>query len=363
MHRFKKNRPALFNTSADYHTSLKLEADKAQQALADQDKMRKKKKPSESSSTQQTLAPPGSNSKKRKKATGAVLGRPRRETRDGSVKSAVSDSRESSPAVLRAEKRAAAKVNQLPSFKKARLEPEAAVVVPKEEEVEHERSSGGSSSNATGPSSAPLKVPPARPIPGPPASGSSRTSPESGDSSRPSDERTVEEEHRSTSQTAESNGDGFNNANNHHTPNSSTSGPTQSQPRQPAKRGRPRIHPLNNNNNPTPHHSTPDTKSERPKLRRAPGSSTSRKSGTTSKSGTLPNAAVGNGGNSNSNGPPEWMVGALAELRGQYPNDRVEVVPKMIKVVVTPAPGAPPDPGWRLKCLDCPGKVRVFFLG
>ncbi|CAH7686747.1 hypothetical protein PPACK8108_LOCUS21447 [Phakopsora pachyrhizi] len=61
MHRYKKNRPTVYNTSADYHTSLKLEADSAKQAIADQEMLRQEKNRLEH------LATRGSENKKPKK--------------------------------------------------------------------------------------------------------------------------------------------------------------------------------------------------------------------------------------------------------------------------------------------------------
>ncbi|POV94035.1 hypothetical protein PSHT_16475, partial [Puccinia striiformis] len=63
IHRFKRNRPTLYNPSADYHTSLKLEADKAKQAIADQEILRKDKNKTENQNLSSSL----NSSKKRKK--------------------------------------------------------------------------------------------------------------------------------------------------------------------------------------------------------------------------------------------------------------------------------------------------------
>ena len=44
------------------------------------------------------------------------------------------------------------------------------------------------------------------------------------------------------------------------------------------------------------------------------------------------------------------MLEAAAALRAEQPNDRFEITPRP----------RPPDPSlqeWRVKCLDCPGKV------
>ncbi|KAG0141930.1 hypothetical protein CROQUDRAFT_673849 [Cronartium quercuum f. sp. fusiforme G11] len=342
MHRFKKNRPALYNTSADYHTSLKLEADKAQQAVAEQAQMRKEKSKLENSA----LSAPGSSTKKRKKevAAGALVGRPKRA---GSVKSGVSGSRESSPAVIRAEKRA--KAIQLPTFKKARVDhaltPAGPVVVAKEEEPEPD-----SPSAVVNETLAPPKVPPARPIPGP-ASSSSRTTPTSA-SSRPSEGRTGEElttnhqdqpfvDPQVQSEAV--------------TPKPASSAPSHAPSRSSIKRGRPRVSPANSTES-------------RPKGK-LPGNTAQKTVATqqTAKAGPPP-AVAGVGAalpTVRRAGPivpgpgrPEWMTHALAELRTQYPNDRVELVPKIRKEAPAGANAAPTSgPGWRLKCLDCPGKL------
>ncbi|KAG8679550.1 SWI/SNF chromatin-remodeling complex subunit [Ceratobasidium sp. 394] len=50
---------------------------------------------------------------------------------------------------------------------------------------------------------------------------------------------------------------------------------------------------------------------------------------------------------------PQWMIDCLAATQMRYPNDRVEVILK-------PRPQnaeEPPTPEFRLKCLDCPGKL------
>ncbi|PPQ68608.1 hypothetical protein CVT24_005426 [Panaeolus cyanescens] len=49
------------------------------------------------------------------------------------------------------------------------------------------------------------------------------------------------------------------------------------------------------------------------------------------------------------NRPPPWLSGAMSAMLTKYPNDRFEVLLRRIQ------PTSPPE--WRLKCLDCPGKV------
>lgn len=48
---------------------------------------------------------------------------------------------------------------------------------------------------------------------------------------------------------------------------------------------------------------------------------------------------------------PEWLQRAMAEMQAKYPDDRFETTARK--------PTAPNAMAveWRLKCLDCPGKV------
>lgn len=51
--------------------------------------------------------------------------------------------------------------------------------------------------------------------------------------------------------------------------------------------------------------------------------------------------------------PPQWMLDQIAALRDEYKDDKVELLQKPRKDdVPTDAPVE-----WRLRCLDCPGKV------
>ncbi|TFK53091.1 SNF5-domain-containing protein [Heliocybe sulcata] len=47
--------------------------------------------------------------------------------------------------------------------------------------------------------------------------------------------------------------------------------------------------------------------------------------------------------------PPEWLSDAMAVMRERYPQDRFETILKRLN------PNASPE--WRIKCLDCPGKL------
>ncbi|KZT43362.1 SNF5-domain-containing protein [Sistotremastrum suecicum HHB10207 ss-3] len=47
---------------------------------------------------------------------------------------------------------------------------------------------------------------------------------------------------------------------------------------------------------------------------------------------------------------PQWLINAVEVMQGRYPDDRFDVIARK-----TADPEAPPE--WRLKCLDCPGKL------
>lgn len=53
--------------------------------------------------------------------------------------------------------------------------------------------------------------------------------------------------------------------------------------------------------------------------------------------------------------PPKWLNAAAVALRARYPNDRFEVQLRP-RPIGTPAPLTPE---WRVRCLDCPIKVRL----
>ncbi len=48
--------------------------------------------------------------------------------------------------------------------------------------------------------------------------------------------------------------------------------------------------------------------------------------------------------------PPHSLIEAHAAMNAKYPDDRFDIWPRM-------APSGEQE--WRVKCLDCPGKVRV----
>ena len=60
---------------------------------------------------------------------------------------------------------------------------------------------------------------------------------------------------------------------------------------------------------------------------------------------------MSDGGLQRAQAAPDWLQRAMAEMQAKYPDDRFEVTPRK--------PTAPNSTAveWRLKCLDCPGKV------
>ena len=48
------------------------------------------------------------------------------------------------------------------------------------------------------------------------------------------------------------------------------------------------------------------------------------------------------------------MDDAVAEMQARYPDDKFDIILRRV------APGQPFE--WRVKCLDCPGKVRYFYF-
>ncbi|KAF8958931.1 hypothetical protein BDZ97DRAFT_1839880, partial [Flammula alnicola] len=47
--------------------------------------------------------------------------------------------------------------------------------------------------------------------------------------------------------------------------------------------------------------------------------------------------------------PPPWLSSAMQAMQARYPNDRFEVILRKVNASSTPE--------WRIKCLDCPGKL------
>lgn len=379
MHRYKKNRPALYNTSADYHTSLKLEADKAKQAVAEEEQLRKEKTKVEPSTVHATA----SGATKKRKKDGVVLGRPRRDdVRAASIVSSsvksVSGSRESSPANRPAsEKRLANKSTHLPLSKKPRVtgpngspfSSKLQSLAPPDSDDEHEdghplqRRMSYSPDESGSPAVAP-KVPPARPIPGPSSLSATTKPPPSTRRNNPEIRR------RGSAKATASNGSIKASAESDDSPAegnqhaNKTPGPSETAHVKPEgvelssqSQGRRRsIVPVPVG--PAEHATEPPRPQRgRPRLVRPSISGASAKPG--SKLG--PPYLSGNGpvAPGRRNGPPDWMINTLAEVRVAYPQDRVELVPKARKDAA-PGIGASqpaPGPAWRLKCLDCPGKV------
>ncbi|KAJ2923435.1 hypothetical protein H1R20_g13659, partial [Candolleomyces eurysporus] len=46
--------------------------------------------------------------------------------------------------------------------------------------------------------------------------------------------------------------------------------------------------------------------------------------------------------------PPEWLTSAMQAMQKKYPNDKFDVILRKT---------ASSTPEWRIKCLDCPGKL------
>jgi hypothetical protein len=55
------------------------------------------------------------------------------------------------------------------------------------------------------------------------------------------------------------------------------------------------------------------------------------------------------GSNGGQETPPAWLVSAMQGMQLQYPNDLLD-----IKYSLTTS-----TPGWRIKCMDCPGKLYI----
>ncbi|PWN50706.1 SNF5-domain-containing protein [Violaceomyces palustris] len=51
--------------------------------------------------------------------------------------------------------------------------------------------------------------------------------------------------------------------------------------------------------------------------------------------------------------PPAWLSQAAKALRAKYPNDKFEIQPRPRP----PGTPMPPVPEWRIRCMDCPGKL------
>ena len=47
---------------------------------------------------------------------------------------------------------------------------------------------------------------------------------------------------------------------------------------------------------------------------------------------------------------PKWLQDALTDMRAKYPDDNFDVILRKV--------ASSSVPEWRVKCLDCPGKVR-----
>ena len=51
---------------------------------------------------------------------------------------------------------------------------------------------------------------------------------------------------------------------------------------------------------------------------------------------------------------PQWLEDAMQRIRENYPEDIIDVVYRRVNNVDPPL--------WKIKCIDCPGKVRFLHL-
>lgn len=51
---------------------------------------------------------------------------------------------------------------------------------------------------------------------------------------------------------------------------------------------------------------------------------------------------------------PNWLTAAMQAMQAKYTNDKFEVILRKVTASTTPE--------WRIKCLDCPGKVRTSIF-
>ncbi|EFP74416.2 uncharacterized protein PGTG_00372 [Puccinia graminis f. sp. tritici CRL 75-36-700-3] len=348
MHRYKRNRPTLYNTSADYHTSLKLEADKAKQAIADQEIVRKDKNKTEN----QNL--PGSlNSKKRKKeGRSSLLPKPelmrRSEDRAASVASSAKSaaSRESSPE---------------PSVRSANNGASEKPLSKKRSRIHGTSEAPPPATRAQKGISKTMIIDSPEPGNSPDSNSPTNARSQSTSTSQPTKPARVSSRRSSTKKGSEKNEDGPDR------PPGSKSPPAVGTRQESQKRKEPRSKdPSVKTKNGSKSPEEDQVKSQPP-----PGS----------RSGSF-SGSVGGGKDprnvqrrSMTNGrvpppipsipkfdPPAWMTAALSGINKVYPSDRVELIPKPRRL----DPGQPlvvAASDWRLKCTDCPGKLYTVGPG
>ncbi|WAR51880.1 hypothetical protein PtB15_1B316 [Puccinia triticina] len=356
LHRYKRNRPTLYNTSADYHTSLKLEADKAKQAIADQEIVRKDKNKAENQNLPASL-----NSKKRKKdgRTGLLLKSEqlrRSEDRAGSVASSTKSaaSRESSPvASVRSTTNGGS-----------------------EKPVPKKRSRIQTSSEAPPPSTRAQKsISKTMIIDSPEQSNSpdsnSPTNARSQSTSTPQPTKPARvRSRRSSTKTAEKNKKGSaKNEDGPDRPAGSKSPPVMGTRQENQKKKEPRSKDSSEktkNGSKTPEESQAKSVTH-------PGSRSGSISGSVGGGKSLrsePRRSMTNGrvpppiSAALKFEPPAWMLAAREKIRADWPSDQVELIPRPKRDVL--APGQPPvivGCDWRIKCMDCPGKLYTVGPG
>lgn len=360
MHRYKRNRPTIYNTSVDYHTSLKLEADKAKQAIADQAIVRKDKNKADN----QNLAT-NQNSKKRKKEGRASLlpkseQTRRSQDRAGSVPSSAKSpaSRDSSPVVsVRSTNNGGSEKNL--SRKRSRI---------------HALSDAPPTTRAQKNLSKNLVVldSPEEPDNSPESNSPTNVRSQTTSGSQPTKPSRVSSRRSSTKTDkigVKKNSD--KNDNDNHDPAGSKSPPTIATRLENRRRKELR------------------SREQSEKIKNGSKSVEEERAGTqlppaVSRSGSVSGSAAGGKQDmkneqrrSTTNGrvppsigtarkieAPQWMTLALQNIKESYPSDRVELVPKPKRETL--GPGQPPiivGCDWRLKCLDCPGKLYTVGPG
>ncbi|KAF8903075.1 hypothetical protein CPB84DRAFT_1835950 [Gymnopilus junonius] len=90
-------------------------------------------------------------------------------------------------------------------------------------------------------------------------------------------------------------------------------------------------------------------KAEPPTSNGGAGPSTSAAAPPSSSTATVGPTSGGAPSSPHKTWPPAWLSSALAAMQARYPNDKFEVILRKVNASSTPE--------WRIKCLDCPGKL------
>ncbi|KAI7933813.1 hypothetical protein MJO29_016651, partial [Puccinia striiformis f. sp. tritici] len=357
IHRFKRNRPTLYNPSADYHTSLKLEADKAKQAIADQEILRKDKNKTENQNLSSSL----NSSKKRKKdGRNSLLPKSelirRGEERADSVVSSnrSAASRESSPVgSVRSNKNSGPTEKPPPKKRapttRAQKSISKTIVVDSPEPGQspppdsHSPIVARSQSTSTSQPAKPSRV-------------SSRRSSTKAEKILPK-KVLIKNEEDLDQPTSKS--------------------PSVSGTRQENNQKRKQLRSKDQSDNKakkgskTPEEDQEEEEDQTKSSKLAPGGS---RTGSISGSVTTPGGQRRSITNGRIPPPPittarkiehpQWMTDALNHISISYPDDQVELFPRPKKQAISP--GTPPvivGYDWRLKCVDCPGKLYTVGPG